>query len=111
MEKKNSKMGIASFLLSLMEWTCLITWQYLAILTGHFVYDTMKSAHGVLPAYVIAILVFAFLLMPVSLALGIADLCQKNRKRIFAILGILLNVPVLGLFSSYLYILAYNYFR
>lgn len=36
----------------------------------------------------------AYLLAPFGLGLGVADLRHKNRKRLFAVLGVILNTPI-----------------
>jgi hypothetical protein len=96
MEPRHSGIGIASFILSLM--------------VGFLIFLTIISAgvmaavapQGVVqeeaPAWVVLGLVLLALMFAdlVALGLGIAGLCQNNRKKVFAILGIVFSSVAVG---------------
>jgi hypothetical protein len=86
----HSGLGIASFILSLISavlmFICVVIAGVMASQPGGM---NEQSAEAMLVG--LAIIVFAFLSL-VALGLGIGGLCQPDRKKIFAILGIIIAV-------------------
>jgi len=80
---KHSKLGLASFIISLMEWILLII--------PAIIYPIISKSNRQMVINIITITIFfnSFLILA-GIGLGIAGLCQKNRKKTFAIFGLIL---------------------
>ena len=103
MDLKHSKLGIASFLLSCAAFACtflLIAFAMIASLARHAPQDARQLGHMLFALGLFA-LVFANL---VSLGLGIAGLCQAERKKLFAVLGTVF--ACLQILGSLLFVIA-----
>ncbi len=86
MEKKHSGPGIASFITSIVSGLLLFV---LFVIAGMIEVSTPggmdeHSAEAIIIGFIIIFLVLTSL---IALGLGIGGLCQKERKKIFAILG------------------------
>ncbi|UCG79481.1 MAG: hypothetical protein JSV21_05485 [Nitrospirota bacterium] len=84
MELKHSGLGISSFITSIISGLAMF---FLVIIAA-----MMESAGGIdeesAQAIILGLFVIGFLFLSlISFGLGIAGLLQKNRKKIFAILG------------------------
>lgn len=94
MEQKHSGLGIASFILSLV---CGLMIFVLFVVAGVIEVSTPggmdeKSA----AAIIIGLLIFLdFFILLVAIGLGIGGLIQKERKRLFAILGLVFSIGIL----------------
>jgi hypothetical protein len=92
-ERKHSGLGIASFVMSILVGLgmfCLIAWiAVLAASSG----QTLKEDSS--QAIAIGLGIFAFLFLDlIAFLLGIVGLCQPNRQKVFAILGLLFSFTV-----------------
>ena len=88
MEQKHSSLGIASII------TNIVVIFMIAILL--VVPDLYRPLVGQIP---LSILYFVFVFMSlVALGVGIAGLIQKDRKKLFAILGTIFSVLMIGAF-------------
>ena len=86
MEKKHSGLGIASFIISIVS---SISTFMLIVIAG--VMETSRSG-GIdeesVGAVMVGLFILAFLFVSlVALGLGIAGLIQKDRKKVYAIIG------------------------
>lgn len=94
-ESKYSRSGIASFVCGIVYWVCKATAHYLFVITRR--YEPFKGVSWGEPPhyspYVYVIEILAILLLVAAFLFGISDLCQKNRKRLFEVLGIELITP------------------
>jgi len=84
-ESKHSGLGIASFIISIIGGIGSIV---VLVVAGY--YETVTPG-GMLVAMIVGVFLFAIFLLLVGTGLGIAGLFQKDNKRIFAILGTILN--------------------
>jgi hypothetical protein len=95
-ERKHSKLGVASFIISVVSAIALLV---IIILAAYFVSQSMDENS----IEMIAVGLFMFLFIGIScvaLGLGIAGLVQKNVNKIFAILGTIFSaVSVLGMIA------------
>ncbi len=88
MEQKHSSLGIASII------TNIVVIFMIAIL--FVVPDLYRPLVGQIP---LSIIYFVFVFMSlVALGVGIAGLIQKDRKKLFAILGTIFSVLMIGAF-------------
>jgi low temperature requirement protein LtrA len=95
-EMRHSRVGIAAFVVALIVWTCLFASYCIQQLTYRApVWDNTKSGGGYQSPYVFLLIVVAVLLSPFGLGLGIADLCEKNRRRLLTVIGAALNALIL----------------
>ena len=104
-ERKNSGVGIASFVLSILMGIAIFLLLIIAVAMEASAPGSMNTES--MGAMVVSLLLWASLLADlVALGLGIVGLCQKGRKKIFACLGTvfssvtLAGVIVLILISS-----------
>jgi len=92
-DKRHSGLGIASFIVSIMVGLimfCLIA--LISILTASSDYELKEDSHE---AIAIGLGIFGLLFIDlIAVALGIAGLCQPNRQKVFAILGLLFSFGV-----------------
>lgn len=90
-EMKHSGLGIASFVLSIVSMMLIFG---LLIVAGVLEATTPGGMNEEsVEAIVVGILLFAFIgTALVATGLGIAGLCQKQRKKIFAILGTIFSL-------------------
>jgi hypothetical protein len=101
-EAKHSGLGIASFVLAIVFGLILF------VLIGMAGYQQMKNPKGMDEnspmAMILGLLMIGSLLMNfVGAGLGLAGVLQKNRKKIFAILGLIFNgFAVLGTVALFL---------
>lgn len=93
---KNSGLGIASFITSILSGILIFI---LIVVAGIMETSTPGGINEQSPQAIIVglfILAFSFLCL-VALGLGIAGLIQKNRKKLFAVLGTVFStVTILG---------------
>lgn len=102
MEQKHSGLGIASFVTSIVSGILI----FILVVIASVMYASTpngideKSAGAV----VVGLCLFAFMFATlVALGLGIGGLLQKDRKRIFALLGTIFSaVTILGTVSIFL---------
>ena len=99
MKQKHSGLGIASFVISIPTGIAILV---LCVIAGVIEVTTPggmddKSAEAV----VLGLSIFAFIFVDLfAVGLGIAGLIQRNRKKIFAILGMLLSLlTIVGVIS------------
>jgi len=95
-QKHPSRLGIASFILSLLAPLLLIAGLIvMALLMGHastFRQKAIQEMLGLLnDEAILVVLVFAPLMLMTALLLGIAGLLQKNRKKAFALAGTIIS--------------------
>ncbi|GIU20614.1 hypothetical protein TUM4644_10420 [Shewanella colwelliana] len=90
-EAKHSGLGIASFVLSIVS---LVLTFGLLIVAGVLEATTPGGMNEEsIEAIVVGLLLFAFIgTALIATGLGIAGLCQKQRKKIFAILGTIFSL-------------------
>lgn len=86
MEPKNSGLGIASFIISILAGLSIV-----AIIVAAGILE-MSTPGGMgedsVEAAIVGMLIIAMIFVSMlALGLGIAGLVQKNRKKIFAVLG------------------------
>jgi hypothetical protein len=86
MERKNSGLGIASFVISILTGLSIFA---IIVVAGLLEMSTPggmgeDSAEAMVVGLLIIAMIFVSML---ALGLGIAGLVQKNRKKIFAVLG------------------------
>jgi hypothetical protein len=94
MDMKHSGLGISSFILSILAGPCLFL---VFVVAGIMEASTPGGIDEKSPAAVVVGLSFiAFLLLLlVSLGLGIGGLFQKDRKKLFAILGTIFSTGLI----------------
>lgn len=101
-QKKHSGLGIASFIIAMVSILLTIAMIFAFVAFGgasaieQFTIDPMMTEEDLLevaPGLIIAVLLFmaAALISFIGGILGIAALFQKNRKKLFAILGVIFN--------------------
>lgn len=85
---KHSGLGIASFIISIISgvilWGCIITSTIVEVTTIGGMSDIVAGLLGLL-------IIFGGFLCVIGIGLGISGVIQKNRKKVFSILGIILN--------------------
>jgi len=88
---KNSELGIVSFILSIVLFTALFC-TFLILFLFHGEYETSQEQH-----FPVAGTIFMTMILSsfAGTGLGIAGVCQKNRKKIFAVVGLILNAAAL----------------
>lgn len=94
MEQKHSGLGIASFILSLV---CGLMIFVLFVVAGVIEVSTPGGMdEESAAAIIIGLLIFLdFFILLVAIGLGIGGLIQKERKRLFAILGLVFSIGIL----------------
>ena len=94
MEAKHSGLGISSFVISTLTGVAMLV---LIVLAGVLETTTPGGMdEESLAAVLIGLFMFAFLFIDLLAAgLGIAGLLQKDRKKIFAILGVIIAVATI----------------
>jgi hypothetical protein len=108
MERKHSGMGIASFIISIVAGLSLFA---IIVVAGVLEVSTPGGlGEDSIAAGIIGLLIIAMIFVSmVALGLGIAGLVQKNRKKIFALLGTIfsalscvgtLTILVIGMVSG-----------
>lgn len=96
MEQKHSRIGIASFVISIIAGPLFFLTLFIAVIMEGFRPTAMDHDPLIETVLVPSILVL-LLANFVALGLGIGGLFKKNRKKIFAILGtVFSSVPVVG---------------
>lgn len=88
MEKKHSGLGIASFIISII---CGLAIFSLIVLAGVMDATTPGGIdENSAEAIILGLFLIAFLILDfIGIGLGIGGLCQKNRNKIFAVLGVI----------------------
>ena len=101
-EQKHSQLGIASFIISLLAAAALCATLVFALLLPNFL-DTGVRSTGLINSMV-GIVYCGFVLLDfVGIGLGIAGMLEKNRKPVFAILGIVFSsATVLVMVGQYI---------
>jgi len=100
-QKPHSRLGIASFVLSLLSPLLFVVSLFIVFaLTGHTTTDAQQAFQDVLSLWgypALAGLFIGPLLLPLAFGLGIAGLIQNRRRKIFALLGVLISLGVSSL--------------
>lgn len=95
---KHSGIGIASFIISIVSGLFFFLFQVIA----HII-EPATPDEGSAVEIVLGLLLFLGLgLSPVGTLLGIAGVFQKNRKRIFAVLGLAFNLVIIILHIAFI---------
>jgi len=90
--RKHSRMGIASFIIALAQgFLTLLVIIFAGILTMSGPQHENEAGFAVLGLFIIGG-IFTHL---VGVGLGIAGMVQKNRKKVFSILGFVFNITVI----------------
>jgi hypothetical protein len=110
---KHSKLGIASCLIALGIWGCLAL-IFALILNfesfSKFLGDSFFKLLNIETGLAVIVVVFLFGVIPIGghllgIIFGIAGSCAKNKQRVFAVIGLILNIlpffiiPILFVFS------------
>jgi len=109
-QKTHSRLGIVSFILSLLAPLLLIAGLIvMALLMGHASTSRQKAIQEMLGLLndeaILTVLVFAPLMLLAALLLGIAGLLQKNRKKVFALAGTMISAAFILLpFIGFIYL-------
>jgi hypothetical protein len=93
-EEKHSRMGVASFVISLVAGIAMLA---LFIVAGML--HRYHQQDGQYPGQVMVglVMIFLFFAELVAVGLGIASVCEKGRKKVFGILGLSFSaLTVLG---------------
>lgn len=91
MENKHSGLGIASFIISTV--VCALTFILLMVAGAIEVSTPGGMDENSVEAVIIGMLFIGFMLLELLAAgLAIAGLCQKNRLKIFSILGLVFSI-------------------
>lgn len=92
-EKKirHSGLGITSFVLAIIN---LLIFIAALVIGGIISTQNLSSFDETSPLAVVlgAIIILSFVLSLLGLGLGIAGVCSRNKKKIFAILGVIFNL-------------------
>ncbi|KXU38521.1 hypothetical protein AXE65_01085 [Ventosimonas gracilis] len=99
-QKRHSRLGIASFVLSLLApLLCIGSLMIIAIMMGHASTPRQKALQEIVDGLwepgLAALMLLGPLMLPVALLLGITGLMQKNRKKAFALTGTLISAVLM----------------
>lgn len=86
---KHSGMGIASFVIAIAQGILTVI---VIVVAGILTTMGPQSEHQGAFMIVGLVIMGGMLLHLIGIGLGIAGACQKNRKKIFSILGLILNI-------------------
>jgi hypothetical protein len=89
MEQKHSRTGIASLVLASIALILIFTPTFAP---RQIINDINISRVYEPSTYLPWLVALGFLLSPISLGLGVADLFEKNRRRFFVVISIVLNL-------------------
>jgi hypothetical protein len=95
---KHSGCGIASFVISIAAGVLYVSILGLMIILAVVDQELTQSRPAILHIFTVMVIAGLFSNI-VGVLLGISGLCQKNRKRLFAILGLIFNLTAVTLFG------------